>query len=91
MAFSKDVLTVVGMCCVSKKFRNDFYNNPTGNAEALVGRLREDEVMQVERIAGKAILPPGLTRQDYVKRLDDAFEKVFIACECPMPPCPDGN
>jgi hypothetical protein len=90
MAFSKDVLAVLGMCCVDKKFRGEFFSNPSGKAEYLVGRLREDEVGQLERLAGKTILPPGQTRQDYVNRLDEAFERVSLSCDCPRPPCPDG-
>jgi hypothetical protein len=92
MAFSKDVLTVVGMCCVSKQFRSDFLKNPSGTGRELVGRLSDSELAQLEGIAGKreSLLPNGLTRQQYVDRLNIAFDNVFMACDCPRPPCPDG-
>lgn len=89
MASSKDVLAVVGMCCINRKFRADFFNNPRGKAEYLVGKLKADEVEQLERIAGKADLPTGLSRTEYVNRLSDAFDAVFASCTCPRPPCPD--
>jgi len=92
MAFSKDVLTVVGMCCVSKSFRSDFFKNPSGRGQELVGRLSDSELEQLERIAGKRdhLLPNGLTRQQYVDQLDRAFDTVSLVCDCPRPPCPDG-
>ena len=89
MAFSKDVLTVAGYLCVNRDFRSAFFKNPTGTAEGLVGRLREDEVVQIERLAGKVDLPAGLTRAAYVERLEDAFETVALRLTCPTPPCPD--
>ena len=89
MASSKDVLAVVGMCCIERKFRSDFFNNPKGKAEYLVGKLKADEVAQLERIAGKSELPTGLSRTEYVNRLEEAFDAVFNSCTCPRPPCPD--
>jgi len=89
MAFSKDVLTVVGLCCVSKDFRNEFFKTPTKSAEGVVGRLRDDEKEQIERIAGYRTLPTGKERQVYQNELEEAFNKVSFTCDCPRPPCPD--
>jgi hypothetical protein len=90
MASSKDVLSVVGMLCVNQKFRADFFNNPEGKAEDLVGRLRADEMSQIQTLAGKRDLPAGKTHQQYVAEVTSAFEKVAMAigCNCPSPPCP---
>jgi hypothetical protein len=89
MAASKDVLTVVGYLCINRDFRSAFFKNPSGTAEGLVGRLREDEVLQIDRLAGRAELPAGLTRAAYLDKVDRAFENVCMAITCPTPPCPD--
>ena len=88
MASSKDVLAVLGNLCISRKFRRDFFENPQAVAESLVGRLRPDEVEQILAIAGAAKLPSGLTRETFVKRLQGAFDQVYLAADCPDPPCP---
>jgi hypothetical protein len=91
MAFSKQVATVIGMCCLSQEFRNGFFHNPEGTAEGLVGRLTDEEIGYVKRVAGKAGLPPSIDKGVYVNRLHVAFTEVDAACSCPMPPCPDPN
>lgn len=88
MASSKDVLSVLGMLCVSRTFRRDFFENPQGTAESLVGTLRPDELEQVMNLAGQGKLPEGLTRDTFVSRLRSALDQVYIASECPNPPCP---
>ncbi|HYT67982.1 MAG TPA: hypothetical protein VEL51_16260 [Vicinamibacterales bacterium] len=92
MASSKDVLTVVGMLCVNRQFRKEFFNNPTGQAETLVGKLREDEATQILQLAGKVALPGSMTRTQFVENLQNACNAVSLAlggCDtCPSPPCP---
>ena len=88
MASSKDVLSVLGMLCISRKFRRDFFENPQAVAESLVGRLRDDEVEQILALAGQGKLPDGLTPDSYLSRLKAALDQVYIASDCPNPPCP---
>ena len=88
MASSKDVLSVLGMLCVSRDFRKEFFDNPHAVAERLVGTLRPDEVEQILNLAGQGKLPSGLTRETFVSRLRTALDQVYIASECPDPPCP---
>lgn len=91
MASSNRVLTVVGMLCINREFRDEFFKDPRKTAESLVGALNDDddEVEQITRLAGDGVLPPGLQRTVYIQRLRDAFDAVYQACTCPMPPCPD--
>ena len=88
MASSKDVLSVLGLLCISRKFRRDFFENPQAMAESLVGRLRPDEVEQIMNLAGQGKLKEGLTRDTFVARLQTALDQVYVATECPDPPCP---
>src|SRR5580765_7535733 len=88
MASSKEVLSVLGMLCISRKFRKEFFERPQAMAESLVGRLRPDEVEQVLALAGQGKLPAGLTRDAFVSRLKTALDQVYIAADCPDPPCP---
>jgi hypothetical protein len=88
MASSKEVLSVLGMLCISRKFRRDFFENPQALAESLVGKLRDDEIEQILALAGQGKLPAGLTRDTFVSRLKTALDQVYIASECPDPPCP---
>lgn len=89
MASSNRVLAVVGMLCINRKFRDEFFKDPREKAESLVGALNADELEQITRLAGDGVLPSGLQRTVYVQRLRDAFDAVYQACTCPMPPCPD--
>ena len=88
MASSKEALSVLGMLCISRKFRREFFENPQAMAESVVGRLRPDEVEQVLNLAGQGKLKPGLTRETFVSRLKEALDQVYVAAECPDPPCP---
>ena len=88
MASSKEVLSVLGMLCISRKFRRDFFENPQALSESVVGKLRPDEVEQVLNLAGKGKLPTGMTSTDYVSRLKEALDSVYVAAFCPNPPCP---
>jgi hypothetical protein len=88
MASSKQVLSVLGMLCVSRTFRKDFFDNPQAVAEKLVGTLRPDEIEQVLALAGQGKLPSGLTPDSFVSRLRTALDQVYIASDCPNPPCP---
>ncbi len=82
------MLSVLGMLCISRKFRKDFLENPQALAESVVGRLRPDEVEQVLDLAGKGKLPSGVTSADHVTRLKAALDSVYVAAFCPNPPCP---
>jgi hypothetical protein len=88
MASSKEVLAVLGNLCISRKFRRDFFENPQATAESLVGRLRPDEVEQILALAGAGKRPGELTRDAFVKRLKEALDQVYLASDCPNPPCP---
>jgi hypothetical protein len=88
MASSKDVLAVLGNLCISRKFRRDFFESPQATAESLVGRLRADEVEQILALAGAGKLPSGLTRETFASRLQGALDQVYVATDCPDPPCP---
>ena len=89
MAASKDVLTVLGMMCISGSFRTEFFANPQIKAESLVGKLRPDEVTQIKWLAGIERVPVGLTRDTFIARLDGALANVWAAVDCPDPPCPE--
>ncbi len=88
MASSKEVLSVLGMLCISRKFRKQFFESPQAIAESVVGRLRPDEVEQILFLAGAGKLPEGLTRDAFVTRLTTALDEVYVAADCPNPPCP---
>ena len=88
MAASKDVLAVLGMLCVSRPFRTEFFSAPQAKAEALVGKLREDELEQILWLVGDGDTG-GLTRDAFVDRLKLALDGVWEAVDCPDPPCPE--
>jgi hypothetical protein len=87
MAASKDVLAVLGMLCISRPFRTEFFAAPQTKAEWLVGKLRPDEIEQVLWLAGEGDTL-GLTADAFVGRLDSALDSVWAAIDCPDPPCP---
>jgi hypothetical protein len=88
MACSKDVASVIGMLCVSRKFRKDFFEKPQAKAEHMVGKLQPEDLQHVLNLAGQGKLPAGLTRDAYVSRLKTALDQVYAAADCPTPPCP---
>ena len=88
MACSRDVASVIGMLCISRNFRKDFFDNPQAKAELMVGRLQPEGLQQVMNLAGQGKLPPGLTPDAYVSRLKAALDQVYAALTCPTPPCP---
>jgi hypothetical protein len=88
MASSKEVLAVLGNLCISRRFRKAFFENPQATAESLVGRLRPDEVEQILALAGAGKMPSGLTQDAYLSRLKAALDAVYLASDCPNPPCP---
>jgi hypothetical protein len=88
MARSNNVLSVLGMLCISREFRKDFFENPQALAESVVGKLSSDEVEQVLNLAGKGKLPAGMKAADFVSRLQEALDSVYVAARCPNPPCP---
>lgn len=87
MTSSKDVLTVVGMLCVSRNFRSQFFLNPEATAQDLVGRLRDDELAQVRGLAG-GHLTVEAERHAFAERMKTALDGVYSAATCPDPPCP---
>jgi hypothetical protein len=89
MAASKDVLAVLGMLCINQSFRSGFFAEPQAKAESLVGVLRPDEIQQILWLAGEGDTD-GLSRNDFVARLNSALDSVWAAIDCPDPPCP-GN
>ena len=88
MATSKEVLSVIGILCISRKFRKDFFENPQAKAESVVGRLQPDDVQHVLNLAGKGKLPTGMASAEYVSRMKAALDAVYLAATCPDPPCP---
>lgn len=88
MASSKQVLAVLGNLCISRRFRKAFFEKPQATAESLVGRLRPDEIEQILALAGAGKLKAGSTQETYVNRLQAALEQVYLASDCPDPPCP---
>ena len=85
---SKDVLTVLGMLCIRPKWRAKFFLNPRERAQELVGRLSDEELKQIDNLAGKGARPNGMTKRDFVSRASSAFESVCASYDCPDPPCP---
>ena len=80
MASSKEVLSVLGMLCISRKFRRDFFENPQELAASLVGTLRDDEIEQIagnlDRLAGKLQEKYGYTRE----RAEKECNRIARAC-----------
>ena len=88
MSRSKDVLTVLGMLCIRPKWRAEFFLHPRVKAQELVGRLSDQELKQIDNLAGKGALPKGMAKTDFVSRLSAALDSVCVAYDCPDPPCP---
>jgi len=90
MAGSKDVMGVIGLLCVNRRFREDFYNDPLVAVRRVFGGMNQDETAQIERLAGLRDLPTGKTRDAFVAQAMQGFEAVSASfnCSCPSPPCP---
>jgi hypothetical protein len=90
MAGSKNVLAVLGLMCVNRNFRTDFFVEPTEKAQQVFGTMTAGELEQINRLAGKATIPRNRTRDQFVAEVSAACEEVFasVDCTCPMPPCP---
>ena len=90
MAGSKNVLAVLGLMCVNRNFRTDFFVEPAQKAQLVFGAMTADELEQIDRLAGKVTIPGGRSRAEFVSEVTQACEQVFTAvvCTCPMPPCP---
>ena len=87
MARSQDVYTVLGLMCIDREFRDEFFEHPVATARKLVGSLTVDEQLQIKRIAGTVGLPGD--RAQYVRQLTDEFDGVYAMLKCPNFPCPD--
>ena len=88
---SQKVLAVVGRCCVSRSFREQFFENPRPVAQAFVGTMTESELEQIDDISGNGTLPPNVRREDFKPSADKAFDVVFSFYLCPTRPCPRGD
>jgi hypothetical protein len=90
MAGSKNVMGVVGLLCVNKKFRDDFYVSPIATVTQVFGTPTTDETAQIERLAGARDLPTGKTKDVFILESKQGFETASAAinCSCPSPPCP---
>ena len=88
MRRSKDVLAVVGMLCIRPVWRAEFFRNPRGKAQELVGELDGDDLEKIDALAGLRDRPDGLSKDQYVTRASAAFHAVCVALDCPDPPCP---
>ena len=86
MARSKDVYAVLGLICIDKEFRKQFFEHPLMAARKLVGSLTADEQQQLKRIAG--VMGVKGDRGDYVCQLNEGLDHVYSMLECPIHPCP---
>ena len=90
MAQSKNVLAVMGLLCVNRTFREQFFANPRHACARFVGDdLSSHELEQIEALGGHGCLPAGRTRVEFVSQAQNAFDQVYVAYLCPMRPCPD--
>jgi hypothetical protein len=87
MARSKDIYTVLGLMCIDRKFRTQFFEHPVRTAKKLVGSLTEDEEAQLKRIAG--VIGVKGDRAEYICKLSEEFDRVHDFLKCPSHPCPD--
>lgn len=88
---SKNVMAVVGRVCVSRRFRDEFFEDPRGVAQAFVGRLSADELTQIDDLGGAGELPPGFDRDRFKSGAKEAFGEVYSFYLCPTRPCPQGD
>ncbi|HEX9368040.1 MAG TPA: hypothetical protein VF921_15525 [Vicinamibacterales bacterium] len=88
MATSKEVLSVLGRLCISRTFRRNFFDSPQAQAESVAGKLQAEDLEQIMALAGHRKLPAGLTRDAFVTRFKAALDQVYVASDCPNPPCP---
>lgn len=88
MAPSKDVLAVMGMLCVDRDFRKEFFADPRRAATHLVGELSEGELTQIDNLGGKGVVPEAMTRVAFVDQVRTHFDQLYADYNCPDPPCP---
>jgi hypothetical protein len=88
---SKNVMSVVGRLCVSRSFREDFFEDPRAIAQAFAGTMTEPELAQIDDLAGDGQLPTGVTRESFRLAAAKAFDNVYSFYMCPMRPCPRGD
>ena len=88
---SQKVLAVVGRCCVSRSFRDQFFANPRPVAQAFVGDMSESELEQIDELAGNGTMPPNVRREDFKPAAAQAFDNVYSFYLCPTRPCPRGD
>ncbi len=90
-ASSTKVLQVVGLMCLNRRFREDFFNNPVAVSTKVFGELSAEEIVDIERLGGGRELPLKVPKEAFRKGLTVACEKVSeaLGCDtCPLPPCP---
>jgi hypothetical protein len=83
---SKQVYAIIGLMVLDKDYRRAFFQDPHKAANKLVGSLTADELLQVKRIAGGGV---ERDRDEYVSRVNAAFDNLYATIECPTFPCPD--
>lgn len=88
---SKNVMAVVGRLCVSRGFRDEFFKDPRRVAQAFVGPMSADELVQIDNLGGAGELPPGFDRDRFKGGAKEAFDGVYSFYMCPFPPCPRGD
>lgn len=88
---SKNVMSVVGRLCVSRRFRDEFFADPRAAAQAFAGTMTESELAQIDDLAGHGEMPAGLTRESFKLAAGQAFDNVYTFYLCPMRPCPRGD
>jgi hypothetical protein len=86
---SKNVLAVMGLLCISRNFREEFFANPRSVTQSFVREvMSEDELDQIDAIAGRGSLPHGMSYEQFVAGASDAFDNLYTFYLCPMRPCP---
>jgi len=84
---SNKVYAVLGLLCVDKTFRREFFQNPIPTAQARVGSLNPDETYQINGLA-RTDLNDLDKRRDFVANATEAFDGVYQMYNCPFFPCP---
>ena len=86
------VLAVLGKACANAAWREQFFEAPEATAQALVGALNENELMQVLDLGGQGQLPTNWpNREAFVVAVSDVMDQVRTTYSCPQRPCPRGN
>lgn len=88
MERSKDVLAVMGLLCVNRQFRGEFFADPRTAAQTFVGELTPSELEQIDDLGGRGPLPSEFDHDRFIGGATDAFDAVYAFYLCPKRPCP---